>query len=361
MSLETAIGIDACGGDPYKGAQPYARVARAVEIASVLHPETTFFVAGGPLVLQKVLRPARNITVVQGDDQKYGAVKILSKMAAEGDIAGFLTLSKTEMLVPSVHKYIGNFDSCAYAFPSLKLMPLIAELPKARTTAENKSFYMLDVGAVPEISADNYVAYAHIGRIYARAIGNRQNVRIGMLNIGSEKKKGTSAEREAYARLEALLPDNEHNHQFADKFIGNVEPEPCIFDKDNGMHDPRGVDVVLTGGSAGNQFIKLFAAAARYAFEELSYEIKNGPAWEKAGGMLIRGAGRRVKARAAKYGVATFPCSKKTVRKGHGKTPVEGILECIDSLLTAIATNEAGKMRHEIDGYACHVARSEKF
>jgi glycerol-3-phosphate acyltransferase PlsX len=357
MNLETAIGIDAHGGDPYKGTPPYVRIARAVEIASVLHPETTFFVAGSPAALQSVLRPTRTIKPIQGDDPKYGAAKILSKMAAKGDISGFVTLSKTEALVPCVHKYIGSFESCTYAFPSLNLMPLLAELPKARSTGEHKSCYMLDVGAMPQVSAENYVAYAHIGRIYARLVGKRRPARIGLLSIGAEKRKGSEAQREAYGMLEQLLPANGEG----DVFVGNVEPEPCIFDKDNGMHDPRPVDVVVTGGERGNDFIKIFAAAARYAFEELSYEINHGPPWEQAGGMLIRGAGRRVKERATKYGVATFPCSNKPVRKGHGKTPVEGILECIDSLLRAIASNETGRMRHEINSYARYISGKEKF
>jgi len=352
MGIDTIVGVDAYGGDPHNGVLPPERVAHAVQVAASLHQDTAFFVAGNPFTMQQLLPQRRNITIIQGDDAKYGATKKLAQMAAAGDLAGFYTLSKTDTLVPCVHKYIKPFEACAYAFPSLKLMPLLAATPKSRDTAKHDSAYMLDVGAVPEISADNYVAYAHIGRMYARAVGKRLSVRIGLLNIGVESNKGTPEEQEAYKRLASQFPDTKDVPELADRFIGNVEPEPCIYDRDNGMHDSRPVDVIVTDGRQGNQFIKLFSAAAKYAFEELKYEIKRGKPWEKIGGAMMRSAGHRVKARAAQYGVATFPCSEKPVFKGHGKTAVDGILIGLEQLLASIAAKETDAFRTAINNYA---------
>ncbi|GAA5520505.1 phosphate acyltransferase PlsX [Aliifodinibius salicampi] len=95
---------------------------------------------------------------------------------------------------------------------------------------------MMDVGANLEVRSEMYVQFAQMGSIYAHEIMGIEEPKVGLLNVGEEKSKGTEDLKEAYEAL-AELPN----------FAGNIEGRD-IFDAK--------ADIFLCDGLIGNILLK---------------------------------------------------------------------------------------------------------
>ncbi|MCL2086589.1 MAG: phosphate acyltransferase PlsX [Oscillospiraceae bacterium] len=100
-------------------------------------------------------------------------------------------------------------------------------------------FYMLlDVGANLECRAEMLLQFAVMGSVYMEKIMNIKNPRVGLLNVGTEDKKGRELELKALSLL-SEAPVN---------FIGNIEGRDPILAR---------CDVVVTDGFTGNVYLKV--------------------------------------------------------------------------------------------------------
>ena len=68
-------------------------------------------------------------------------------------------------------------------------------------TLDGKGFLMLDLGANADARPEHLVQYAIMGDIYAKKVGGLQKPRIGLLNIGTEDKKGNELTKAAFELL----------------------------------------------------------------------------------------------------------------------------------------------------------------
>jgi len=104
---------------------------------------------------------------------------------------------------------------------------------------------LLDVGTNPDAKPDVLYQYGLLGSLYAEHVLNIAKPRVGLLNIGTEEKKGNLLVQSAFH----LMKDStEYN------FIGNVEGRDLYNDK---------TDVVITDGFTGNVVIKQIQAMYR--------------------------------------------------------------------------------------------------
>jgi glycerol-3-phosphate acyltransferase PlsX len=103
--------------------------------------------------------------------------------------------------------------------------------------------WLLDLGANTRCDADQLCDFAVMGECVAAGSGLAAP-RIGLLNVGQERSKGTDALREAAARLQASPLD----------FVGFVEGHDIF---------TGGVDVVVADGFAGNVALKTMEGMAR--------------------------------------------------------------------------------------------------
>lgn len=69
-------------------------------------------------------------------------------------------------------------------------------------TVTGKGVVLLDCGANVTAADVSMVQFAKMGTIYAKEILKIDNVRVGLLNIGAESKKGSPDLKEAYESLE---------------------------------------------------------------------------------------------------------------------------------------------------------------
>lgn len=95
---------------------------------------------------------------------------------------------------------------------------------------------VIDVGANIHCTPEHLLHFAHMGIAYQKARGIKAP-QIGLLNIGSEEKKGRAELRETYRLLQESEPH----------FIGNVEGKEVF---SGNLH------VLVTDGFTGNVFLK---------------------------------------------------------------------------------------------------------
>ena len=105
---------------------------------------------------------------------------------------------------------------------------------------DNKKSVILDVGLNPDCKADILLQYGILGSIFAKNVLEDENPTVGLLNIGEEETKGTSAVKMAYELMKEHPGLN---------FIGNIEG--------NQLFQEAMPDVVVCDGFAGNVILKL--------------------------------------------------------------------------------------------------------
>ena len=114
-------------------------------------------------------------------------------------------------------------------------------------TLDGKGFVMLDLGANADAKPEHLEQFAVMGSIYAEKVLDLKKPRVGLLNIGTEDKKGNELTKEAFDLLK-----NAPIH-----FVGNVESRDLL----------TGVaDVVVADGFTGNMVLKTIEGTASGIF-----------------------------------------------------------------------------------------------
>ncbi|MBS1198081.1 MAG: plsX [Proteobacteria bacterium] len=121
-------------------------------------------------------------------------------------------------------------------------------------TAHGGHFYMLDLGANVDCSAENLLEFGVMGAMLAAALDHHERPRVGLLNIGEEEIKGNEVVKEA----SELLRDSGLN------FIGNVEGD--------GMFKGE-ADVVVCDGFVGNIALKAIEGAVQMVTKGIKEEF----------------------------------------------------------------------------------------
>lgn len=109
---------------------------------------------------------------------------------------------------------------------------------------DGRDSVILDVGLNPDCKPEVLVQYGILGSVYAKFVLGRENPTVGLLNIGEEESKGTSAVKTAY---ELMKEHRELN------FTGNIEG--------NSLFHENMTDVVVCDGFVGNIVLKQAEAA----------------------------------------------------------------------------------------------------
>lgn len=104
---------------------------------------------------------------------------------------------------------------------------------------------LIDVGTNPDAKPDVMYQFGLLGSLFAEHVYHVKNPRVGLLNIGSEEKKGSLTTQSAYQ----LMKDSKDYN-----FIGNVEGRELF--RDN-------VDVIVCDGFVGNIVLKQIEAMYR--------------------------------------------------------------------------------------------------
>lgn len=150
--------------------------------------------------------------------------------------------------------------------PGVKRAALVAPFP---TKIKGKKVVILDIGANNENSPEELAQFALIGKLYCSSVYNNQNPAVYLLSNGTEEEKGAPEVKEAHKLLkESYFPN----------FKGNIEARDVL----NGD-----ADVVVSGGFAGNVFLKASEGVAKIMSSMMKSAFKKN-LWTKLGYLHVK-------------------------------------------------------------------------
>lgn len=191
-------------------------------------------------------------------------------------------------------------------------------------TIDGKGFVMLDMGANAEARPEHLVQYAIMGSIYAEKVRGIQNPTVGLLNIGTEEKKGNDLTKAAFPLLKEA-PVN---------FIGNVESRDLL----NGV-----ADVVVTDGFTGNMVLKTIEGTAMNVFSMIK-DVFMSSAKTKVAAFLVKDNIKGLKGMLdySEYGGAGLFGLKAPVIKAHGSSNATALFNAIRQTRTMVEYDVTG-------------------
>jgi glycerol-3-phosphate acyltransferase PlsX len=171
---------------------------------------------------------------------------------------------------------------------------------------------LLDMGANIAPKPDHLLQYGAMASVYAQSCLGQARPRVGLLNVGEERGKGTELLKEAHELLETSGLE----------FVGNVEGGDVF----------RGVcDVVVTDGFTGNVILKLLEQFAAFFMGKIMGELK------KSGAALEGGAlgGLKASIDYKSYGGALLLGVNGVVIIGHGRSDAKAVANAIAQAVRA--------------------------
>jgi glycerol-3-phosphate acyltransferase PlsX len=170
--------------------------------------------------------------------KKNSSIFIGTELAARTEKSAFISAGNT-----------GAAMACSF-FNMKKIEGILRPAIAVVMPLGELKFILIDAGANVEIKPVYLKQFAIMGNIYCKEVLGISDPRIGLLNVGSEEKKGNEIIVEAYN----LLKNTNIN------FFGNVEGRDIF----NGK-----VDVVVCDGFVGNILLKAFEGMAKFFFNEI--------------------------------------------------------------------------------------------
>jgi|TARA_B110000879_G_scaffold21558_1_gene27520 glycerol-3-phosphate acyltransferase PlsX len=171
-------------------------------------------------------RPAQ---VIRGD--KRSSIYLAVELAEKGSVQAMVSAGNTGALLMAGRHLLKTI-------PGIQKPAIVATLPGL-----SKPTYLLDVGANPDCTQQQLFEFAVMGSVLAESI-NGHPAKVGLLNIGSERHKGTGEVKGAAEMLHGCAAIN---------YLGFVEANDLFRGK---------ADVVVCDGFVGNVTIKSSAGVA---------------------------------------------------------------------------------------------------
>lgn len=170
----------------------------------------------------------------------------------------------------------------------------------------------LDVGANVEVRPQHLVQFAYLGAAFSEAVLGVTRPRVGLLTVGEEAGKGSSAVVSAYELLSGAQ---------GFQFVGNVE----------GRDLPAGsADVVVTDGFTGNVALKLMEGTVQTLTGAIRGAARSNPI-SALGGLLLRPAlsGLRSQLDPDATGGAVLLGLRSVAVVAHGSSGPDGIANAL--------------------------------
>lgn len=191
-------------------------------------------------------------------------------------------------------------------------------------------FMLIDVGANAECKVQNILQFATMGEIYVNKILKRDNVKVGLANIGEEEEKGTEFVKECYQQLKE---NNSH-------FVGNIEGREIL---------EGNVDVVVCDGFVGNMILKTLEGTVSTVFSILKEEIMSSLR-TKIGGLLLKPVFSKFKKKFdyTEYGGAVLLGLNCPVIKAHGSSNANAFKNAIKQAVMSVEADIVNIIKEEI-------------
>lgn len=258
-------------------------------------PLSRFDIHHAPDVLSMDADPAEILKSLADSSMAVG-LKLLA--AGEGD--AFLSAGNTGALVFGATFIVKRIDG-------VKRPALAVVVP-----SESGCYLLLDSGANSECRPEHLAQFAVMGSAYAEKVLQINRPSVGLINVGTEKHKGTELTKEAYKMLEALPSIN---------FMGNIESREL----------PTGrCDVAVTDGFTGNVVLKLTEGLASTLFNSVKgVFMHNGKTKLAAALVYDQMKGLKKQFDYSEYGGTPLLGIARPVIKAHGSSNAAAIKNAV--------------------------------
>ncbi len=265
--------------------------------------------------------------IVEGDDDPARAVRrkkdsSMTRMleaVTDGTADACVSAGNTGALMAGGLFKVGRIDGVSRP-------ALATTLP----TLDGQGFLMLDLGANADAKPENLVQYAIMGDIYAKKVRGISTPRVGLLNIGTEDKKGNELTKASFELMKELPL----------QFEGNIEARELL---------NRVADVVVTDGFTGNMVLKTIEGTAGALFDMLK-EAFTSSTKAKLGYVLAKDGLRTLKTKLdySEYGGAALFGLKSPVIKAHGSSNARAIYNAIKQAKIMVEHDVCATIQHTI-------------
>jgi len=251
------IALDIMGGDK----APFSNIFGAIDFLKYYnHPIKIYFVGNAEIIKKtiidipsdlldkiEVLHTSENINdsdkpsrIIKNkpDSSMIRSIDLLK----DNRVDAVISSGNTGCLLSASFFKLGMIDK-------IKRPTLSAFIP-----SENGNFLITDVGANILVKPIHLLQFSKMASVYMKYQLNIDNPKIALLNIGSEKNKGTKLTRDANKLLNKEL----------DNFIGNIESRYIFEGK---------ADIILSDGFTGNIVLKLIEGMTNYNFNLISSKL----------------------------------------------------------------------------------------
>lgn len=252
--------------------------------------------------------------------KKTASMVLAAQQVADGHADACISAGNTGALMAAGLFVVGRIDG-------IERPALAPTLP----TIGGEGFLLLDVGANADAKPEHLVQYAIMGSIYSEKARGITSPRVGLLNIGTEEKKGNELVRNTFE----LLKDADIN------FIGNIESRDLL---------EGAADVVVADGFTGNMVLKTIEGTAMSVFKMLktaltsSFKTKMAAAVLKPDLVVLKN-----KMDYTEYGGAGLFGLKAPVIKAHGSSDANAVFNSIRQAREMVEKDVSGTIKAAIE------------
>lgn len=327
------IAVDAMGGDN----APEAVVKGAVKAVTDFD-DITIKLIGKKQVISNYLQgksfDRERLVIINADEEitmedapakairrkKEASIVVASELVKQGEAEALIAAGSTGAAMSAGVLKIGRLKGIK--------RPAISTL----FPTEKKPTLILDAGANANAEPEYLQQFALMGQIYAKKILDRINPKIGLMNVGEEKGKGSKLANEAY---ELIANDSRINN-----FVGNIEGRDIFTGE---------YDVIVTDGFTGNVILKTTEGLAEFMFsllkDALTSDIKS-----KLGAFLVKDNLKAMKNKVdyREYGGAPLLGLNEIVIIGHGSSDATAFYNAIRVARDTIKEQVVAEIASEI-------------
>lgn len=325
------IAIDAMGGDHAPKSTVEGAIAAANEWSDI-----EVILVGNREVLEPLAQGAPSnfrihhaAEVIEAEDEPVKAVRrkkdasmvVAGRLVREGEADAMISAGNTGALMTTGLLVVGRMEGIERP----ALAPMIP-------TVDERGVLALDLGANMDAKPEHLAQYALMGSIYRQKVHGIANPRVGLLNVGTEAKKGNELTKAAYPLIEEMPIT----------FVGNVEARDVL---------TGACDVLVCDGFAGNILLKSLEGTAGTIFSLLKKEFSKSLKNKLAAAVLMPSLREMKKTLDYKeHGGAPLLGLSGLVVKGHGSSDSGAIKNAVRQARTAIQGRLTESISNEISG-----------
>ncbi|WNS77132.1 phosphate acyltransferase PlsX [Bacillus sp. DTU_2020_1000418_1_SI_GHA_SEK_038] len=323
------IAIDAMGGDH----APKEIVLGAMKAAAE-YKDIEITLVGNETKIKEYLTNPDRIEILHTDEvilatdepvravrrKKNASMVLAAQLVTDGKADACISAGNTGALMAAGLFVVGRIDG-------IERPALSPTLP----TIGGEGFLLLDVGANVDAKPEHLLQYAIMGSIYSEKVRGISNPRIGLLNIGTEEKKGNELTKHTFE----LLQNANLN------FIGNVEARDLL---------EGAADVVVTDGFTGNMVLKTIEGTALSVFKMLKSALTSSFKSKLAAAVLKPDLVQlKSKMDYSEYGGAGLFGLKAPVIKAHGSSDANAVYNAVRQSRDMVAHNVSETIKEVVE------------